>query len=127
MTLGRFDIHYAFSTLAQYSVAPRLGHLKAIQRVFGYLKRHPNGMIIVDDTTPPARQSAQFHRKCDWTEFFPGACEDLPTKCPHAYGDDVKITVFVDADHARNRLTRRSVTAILLLANNMPLVWISRR
>ena len=27
ITLGRFDINYAVNTLAQYCVAPRLGHL----------------------------------------------------------------------------------------------------
>jgi len=33
----------------------------------------------------------------------------------------------VDADHARNKVTRRSVTGIILLVNNTPLVWISKR
>ena len=41
--------------------------------------------------------------------------------------DPLKITCYVDADHAHNTLTRRSVTRILLLVNNTPLVWISRR
>ena len=45
ITLGRFDTNYAVNTLAQYyCVAPRLGHLKALQRIFGYLKQHPRGM-----------------------------------------------------------------------------------
>jgi hypothetical protein len=38
-----------------------------------------------------------------------------------------KLTVYVDADHARNNVTRRSVTGILPLINNTPLVWISKQ
>ena len=30
VTLGRYDIAYATSTLAQYSIAPRKGHLQAV-------------------------------------------------------------------------------------------------
>jgi hypothetical protein len=71
---------------------------------------------------------AAFHRDCDWSEFFPDAIEDIPTKTPYPFGDPVKLTVvYIDADHTRNNITRRSVTGILLLINNTPLVWISRR
>ena len=37
------------------------------------------------------------------------------------------MTCYVDADHARDKLTRRSVTGIVLLVNNTPLMWISKR
>ena len=42
-------------------------------------------------------------------------------------GMEAKLTVYVDADHARNKVTRRSVTGIIMLLNNTPLVWISKR
>jgi len=38
ITQGRFDIHYAVSSLSRFAMAPRDGHLQAIKRVFGYLK-----------------------------------------------------------------------------------------
>jgi hypothetical protein len=34
ITLGRFDIAYATSALARYSMAPREGHFKAMQKIF---------------------------------------------------------------------------------------------
>ena len=37
------------------------------------------------------------------------------------------MTCYVDADHARDQLTRRSVTGILILLNNTPISWISKR
>jgi hypothetical protein len=127
ITLGRFDIHYAVNTLAQYCVAPRQGHLQALQRVFGYLKKHPNGMMLIDTSEPPGRTQATFHKDCDWSEYFPDAIEELPRRPPPPFGEPVTLTAYVDADHARNALTRRSVTGIILLINNTPIVWISKR
>jgi hypothetical protein len=40
---------------------------------------------------------------------------------------EARLTTIVDADHARNQVTRRSVTGIMMLLNNTPLVWISKR
>ena len=37
------------------------------------------------------------------------------------------VTCFVDADHARDKVTCRSVTGILLLVNNTPLIWYTKR
>ena len=37
------------------------------------------------------------------------------------------ITCYVDADHAHDVVTHRSITGILLFINNMPIKWISRR
>ena len=55
VALGRFDIAYATSTLARYSSMPRIGHYKAAQRVFSYLRRYPNGKILIDVKQPPIR------------------------------------------------------------------------
>ena len=127
ITLGRFDINYAVNTLAQYCVAPRLGHLQALQRIFGYLKQHPQGMLLIDTSFPSCRHQAKFHRDCDWTEYFPDALEDIPSKSPPPFGETVHLTAYVDADHARDHITRRSVTGIILLLNNTPIAWISKR
>ena len=37
------------------------------------------------------------------------------------------MTCYVDADHARDKVTRKSVTGIVLLMNNTPIVAISKR
>ena len=56
ITLGRFDINYAVNTLAQYCVSPRVGHLEELQRIFGYLKLHPRGMLLIDLSEQFCRQ-----------------------------------------------------------------------
>jgi hypothetical protein len=63
----------------------------------------------------------------NWIEFYPDAEEDIPPDMLIPMGTEAKVTVYVDADHARDKVTRRSVTGIMLLLNNTPLVWISKR
>jgi hypothetical protein len=127
ITLGRFDIQYAISTLSQYSMAPREGHMIALQRVFGYLARYSDGMIPIDVSDAPIRNKAMITKGQNWIEFYPDACEDIPYDMLTPMGDEARLTVYVDADHARDKVTRRSVTGIVLLVNNTPLVWISKR
>jgi hypothetical protein len=127
ITLGRFDIQYAVSTLSQYSMAPRLGHMEELQRVFGYLQKYPNGKIAIDVSDPPIRTEVSYTSGQQWDEFYPDASEDIPDDMLEPKGMEARLTVFVDADHARNQVTRRSVTGIIMLLNNTPLVWISKR
>ncbi len=56
ITLGRFDIYYAINTLSRYSMAPREGHMKAMTRVFGYLKYRPKGKILIGIGQPKVRE-----------------------------------------------------------------------
>jgi hypothetical protein len=37
------------------------------------------------------------------------------------------MTVYVDADHAHNLVTRTPITEILFMVNNKPIRWISKR
>ena len=45
---------------------------------------------------------------------------------PEPRGKLVTLTCFVDADHARDQLTRKSVTGIIILVNNTPISWVSK-
>ena len=63
----------------------------------------------------------------DWIEFYPDAVENLPVDRPDPKGEICTITCYVDADHARDKLTRRFVTGILMLFNNAPISWYSIR
>jgi hypothetical protein len=56
MTLGRFDMQCAVSTMLQCSMAPRSGHMDELQRVFGHLQKHPDGNIAIDIADPPIRK-----------------------------------------------------------------------
>ena len=126
VTLGRFDVAYALQALARFSLAPRHGHFSRMKRVFGYLKSNPKGKLICDPTYPDhSRYHTEDHQ--NWADFYPDAGEETPPNCPTPLGAAARITCYVDADHAHCHATRRSVTGIVLLINNMPVRWISKR
>ena len=127
LTLGRFDIAYALNTMSRYSMAPREGHFKAMKRVLGYLRATPKGQILLDVSEPPIREEATVTMGQNWSELYPDAVEDIPIGLPEGLGNLATLTCYVDADHARDQVTRRSVTGIVLLMNNTPVAWISSR
>jgi hypothetical protein len=63
----------------------------------------------------------------DWTAFYPEAKDELPLDMPKPLGKHVLMSCFVDADHAGDKVTRRSYTGIIILLNNAPIMWICKR
>jgi hypothetical protein len=105
---------------------PREGHLQAVKRILSYLKTFPKGRIIIDTSYPDhSVHSVEDHS--NWMEFYPDTSEEIPKDLPPAKGPRVKITVYVDADHAHDLVTRRSITGIVVMLNNTPIRWISMR
>src|SRR5688572_17725095 len=126
ITLGRYDIAYSSNTLSRYSMAPREGHMTALQRVFAYLKQIFKERLMIDINSPPVRDIIDTNVEPDWTEFYPDVAENLPSERPEPLGNLCTITTYVDADHARDQVTRRSVTGIVKLLNNTPVFWLSK-
>jgi len=119
ITLGRFDVAYATSALSRFSMQPREGHLAASLRILRYSKTFPKGRILVDKKIPD-QSNYKDDQHLDWREFYPDAEEEMPTDLPQSSGKKARITVYVDADHAHDVVTRRSITGILVLVNNTP-------
>lgn len=107
---------------------PREGHLKGIIRVFEYLKRHHKGKISIDPNYPD-HSGYPTPEYDNWKEFYPGSEEHIPDcdDIPEPLGPNVRMTVYKDADHAHDIVTRRSVTRILLFINNTPIKYTSKR
>jgi Reverse transcriptase (RNA-dependent DNA polymerase) len=125
VTLGRFDIAYTVNTMSRFSMAPREGHFEALLRMFGYLKQYPKGRILVDRL--PRYKTQPTFMQYDWNEFYPDATEELPPDMPPPKGIPMDTVCYVDADHAHDTVTRRSVSGILLFLNGMPVKWYSKR
>ena len=126
ITIGRFDIQYAVTTLARYSHAPREGHLKAVLRIFGYLKKFYKGKLLIDPVLPD-HLAYPFDDLSTWRDLYPDAIEEIPQDSPKPKGPKVRITIWVDADHARDKVTCRSVTGILVMINNTIVKTYSKR
>jgi hypothetical protein len=63
----------------------------------------------------------------NWKDFYPDAKEVIPNDLPMSKGPKVRMTVYVNADHAHDLVTRRSITGILMMLNNSPIRWVSKR
>ena len=124
-TLGRFDILYAVNTFARYNVMPREGHFEGMLRVFGYLKSFEKAKLVFDfrDLTEDVGDEIPH----GWGELYPNATEELPPDMPIPKMKPVRITSIYDASHAPCLVTRRSVTGIVLMVNNMILRATSKR
>ena len=102
-------------------MAPRKGHLEAMKQVWGYLQRYIKGTILIDVSQPPVKSQVKLTKEQNWSEVYPDAVEDIPKDMPDSLGQPATITTYVDADHARDKVTCRSVTGILMLLNNTPI------
>jgi len=122
--LGRIDIHIDVSLLSSHLAQPRVGHLNQALHIFSYLKHHINSHLVFDPNYV-VWNNADFH-EYDWTDFYHEAKEAIPPNAPEPRGHAVQINAFVDADHAGNRIARRSHTGILIYLNHAPITWYSK-
>ena len=124
--LGRIDIVTEVSCLASCLAMPRKGHLEAVFHMFAYLKKRPNGVIVLDPTYPDIDLS-EFNDGADWTNFYGNVKEAIPENRPKPRGKTLVIRMFVDSDHAGDKLVRRSRTGFIIYLNNAPIIWYSKR
>jgi hypothetical protein len=126
IVLGRFDIAYATSAMSRFNMLPREGHLKAVKRILSYLKTFPKGRLNIDNSYPDhSLYPVEDHS--NWMEFYPDGSEEIPKDLPPEKEPRVRMTVYIDADHAHDLVTRRSITGILVILNNTPIRWVSKR
>jgi hypothetical protein len=123
--LGRIDILTEVSMLSQYQASPREGHLEALYWIVNYLSRFPMQRLVLNHTCPNIDESV--FQNGDWSDFYGNIVEDDPPNMPVPLGNSVIMSCFVDADHAGNKVTRRSHTGIVILLNNAPVIVFSKR
>jgi hypothetical protein len=126
IALGRFDIAHATYSMSRFNMAPKEGHIKAVKRILAYLKTFPKGSVIID-TSYPSHSEYPVDDHPNWKDFYPDAEEEITNDLPMSKGLKVRMTVYVDADHAHDLVTRRSITGILVMLNNTPVRWVSKR
>jgi hypothetical protein len=102
--LGRVDILVEVSMLSSHNAMPRVGHLEAIYHIFAYLKNHENSTLVFDHAIPFINDRR--FKKVNWKDSYKDAVEAIPPNMPEPHGNKVKMTTFVDTDHAGNLATR---------------------
>ena len=125
--LGRVDICCEVSMLSSCLALPREGHLEQLFHIFAYLKKKHNTEMVFDPSYPVI-DKAKFERQ-DWSNTVYGdeLKEDLPPDMPKSRGFGFITTVYVDADHAGDTITRRSRTGFLVYCNMALVHWMSKK
>jgi hypothetical protein len=93
--------------------------------VFACLKHHQNSTLVFDKRLLHVEESA--FSQVDWGGLHGTKKEEMPPKMPTARRKSVRISCFVDADHAENIVTRRSHAGVLVFVNNALISWFSKR
>ena len=129
--LGRIDILTEVSCLSQHLAEPRDGHLIAVYKIFKYLDvclKKDKGRIVFDGKSKFV-DNVTFNdtNRQEWSEFYKDAEEEFPINGPEPLGNPVRLSAYVDANHAGNLKTRRSHTGLLVYMNSAPILWYSNR
>ena len=95
VTIGRFDINTTIMTIQGFRMAPRLGHLSRLKRIYEYLSKMRYASIRVRTEEPD--YSEQPEHTFDWTYSVYGNVKELiPTNAPEPLGNYVTSSHYVD-------------------------------
>mmetsp|Transcript_3991 Transcript_3991/g.4642 ORF Transcript_3991/g.4642 Transcript_3991/m.4642 type:complete len:295 (-) Transcript_3991:2-886(-) len=125
--LGRVDICVEVSMKSSQMAMPRHGHLQQLYHIFAYLKLHHNAEMVFDPSEPEIDMN-QFEEQ-DWssTVYKATSKEEIPKDIPKPRGLGFKMRAYVDSDHAGDTVTRRSRTGFIIMLNNAPIYWSSKK
>ena len=101
--LGRIDVCGEVSMMSAYNAMPRIGHFHAVLHIFAYLQTNFNKVLMMD---PSYNTHLQQLPKEDFSQMYPFAKAEEPSNMPTPLGRPVELTMFVDASHAANLVTR---------------------
>jgi hypothetical protein len=125
VTIGRFDIHAAVMTMSRFRIAPRIGHMDRLKRIYGYLRRFDNGDIRFRTGLPDYSMLEKVDYDWDYSVYTIDQ-ESTESAVKSVYVP-VITTTYVDANLMHCMVTGRSSTGILHLLNGTPIDWYSKR
>ena len=112
--------------MLQYQANPREGHIEALYLIVHFLSTNPMKRIVFDPALP-LTDERQFYGDADWTELYGDITEEDPPNMLEPLGRPLQITMFVDANHANNVVTRRSHSGIFIFVQNAMIIAYSKR
>ena len=130
--LGRVDICCKVSMLSYFLSLPREGHIQFLFHIFSYLGAKHNAELVFDPSLPDFIDFNLFPKE-DWSDTIYATDIEgelhgkLTDKMPKARGAGFVMSDFVDSNHARDLLTRRSRTGFLIYLNSALMHWNSKK
>ena len=104
--LGRVNIHLEVSLMSAYQASPRRGHLEELLHIVAFLKHQPKLTLYFDPEYANVDESIFINNSSpdQFKDLYRDAKEELPERMPKPLGASVRITAFVDASHAANKV-----------------------
>ena len=93
--------------------------------LFVYLKQVPKRKLHFDLVLPLISEDR--FNKSDWEDFYHDSKEAIPDDMSNPRDKIMTTHLFADANHAVEKLTRRSQTGILIFCNQTPILWFIKR
>ena len=92
------------------------------------LKKKPKLTLYFDPEEPIVDElSFNGESRERFLEQYRKAVEEMSSNMPRPRGRPVKTTAFVDASHAGDKRTRRSITGYIIFVNRAPIIWFSKK
>ena len=113
--LGKIGIITKMSLLSSHIALPREGHLEAAVHAMAHVGQKYNSRLICNPLYPEIDHS--FLKECDWSEFYRDSKEAIPMNAPKPHEKEVNICMFVDSDHAGDKMSCRSSSGFSINAN----------
>ena len=129
--LGRFDIAFATSSMSRFTAAPREQHLTRVLKIWGYLKKTQT--LRTHILSSPLHFENFSHKHIDndvvkqMRQEYPDATEELDNRAPKQIYPEIPMTAFVDADHAHDLVTRRSITGLIIFLGKTQICFTPKR
>ena len=113
--LGRIYVITKVSLLSSHVALPREEHLEAAVHIMAQVGQRYNYRLVYNPLYPEIDHSAL--KECDWSEFYRDAKEAIPIYAPEPCEKKVDIQMFVDSDHAEEKVSCRSRSGFLEYMN----------
>ena len=82
VTLGRYDILAHVMSMSRFRLAPKVGHIERMKRIYGYLSRTKHFDLRFRTDEP----------NHDWTRIYGNVFEEIPKDAPEPLGKSVTTT-----------------------------------
>ena len=123
ITLGRCDILAHVISISRFRIAPKIGHLERMKRLYGYLAKEKCYAIRCRTKEPDYSHLPK--QEYDWTKtVYEDVKEEIPKVIAEPLGKRVITTTFLDANLLHDIVTGKSVTAVLHFVNTTPIDWV---
>lgn len=125
VTLGRFDIAVAVTSLSRFRAAPRQGHMARAKRVAGYMRQFPDAAIRMRVHWPANEEIFGEMEQHDWQRSVYGdeAYQEMLDCYPIPKGVMVRTSTFEDASLMHCKVTGKSLEGVLQFVQQTPVDW----